>query len=55
MILSHRRMWRDAETEKAARATVAAVATDIAESDAPTVPPPREAPKAAQTTQRAQR
>jgi hypothetical protein len=33
----------------------ATVAADIAESDALTAPPPREAPKAAQTTQRAQR
>lgn len=52
MILSHRRMWRDAEAEKAARATVA---PDIDASEAQSAPPPREAPKAAQTTQRAQR
>lgn len=50
MILAHRRMWREQ-----ANAAPAPVAADIAESDAPTAPPPRESPKAAQTTQRAQR
>ena len=52
MILAHHRMWRDAEAEKAARATLAA---DLAETGAPTAPAPREAAKPAQSTQRAQR
>jgi hypothetical protein len=54
VILAHHRMWRDAEATKAAPAPIVA---DIAETGAPTAPPPREAPKTAQQPQppRAQR
>lgn len=52
MILAHHRMWRDAE---AAKVTPAPIAADLAETEAPTAPAPREAPKPAQTTQTTQR